>query len=192
MSNKASWRKYIAPSLIVGMPVGVIVLSAVSFAFRWGIPEGRVHHGMLVSPPIALATVLADETDAEHLDPRRPRWRLAVVQRECADMCQQRVSDAENMKLSVGRETGELRLLRLVAPMGEGSAETDDEGWQVARLSPKGAATLSEVCGELDGCMAMVSQQHDIAFVYPTSDSSPRLILEDILKILRNTPDTSR
>jgi hypothetical protein len=102
-------RTLILVALIFASPM---LLAAVLIAGGW-MPEGRRNYGVLIDPPVSVATTTATLQTGDVFTFTTPQWHWTLLVRmpaQCDQPCLDRLDQLGNLRISLGRHAAKLRI----------------------------------------------------------------------------------
>ena len=110
-------RKLVLIALMFAAPL----LIATVLAFSGWLPEGRRNYGVLVDPPQQIA-VNSIAIDGSAFQWATPQWHWTLIVRipeTCNDSCRTRLDQVGNLRISLGRHAGKLRIVADHEPLAD-------------------------------------------------------------------------
>jgi len=101
--------------LLLGVGLAPFVLATLMYYTGWGIPRGRVNHGQLLRPPVAVAELGLIQADGKPLaalfDPTldQRRWLMLVMAPRCDERCDHMLYLAHQIHVALGKDASRLR-----------------------------------------------------------------------------------
>ena len=101
--------------LLFGIGLAPFVLATLMYYTGWGIPRGRVNHGSLLQPPVAVADMGLVRSDGQPLNSlfranqEGRRWLLLVMAPSCNARCGHMLYLTHQIQVALGKDAGRLR-----------------------------------------------------------------------------------
>ncbi|MDG1462617.1 MAG: hypothetical protein P8R04_03530 [Gammaproteobacteria bacterium] len=95
---------------------GPLAIAIIIYATSGWRPDGSTEKGEFLSPPVTIPDITFQEaTDREPRKHLRGVWNVVYAgPGECAELCQSRLVDARQMRLSFGKDAGRVQQVFLV------------------------------------------------------------------------------
>jgi hypothetical protein len=101
--------------LLLGIGLAPFVLATFMYYTGWGIPQGRVNHGQLLRPPVAVADLGLVRDNGKPLsaifDPAvaKRHWLMLVMAPQCDERCDHMLYIAHQIHVALGKDADRLR-----------------------------------------------------------------------------------
>ncbi len=173
-------------TLVLGLPLGLMLLAWLMYKTGLGVPQLRHNHGILLSPPFQAAPALPLYEQG---------WTLLLpAPGVCAEDCRQRLYRTRQVHVALGREAWRLQRLHWAttnAPTREESEflRREHPGIRVHHQvpAPEWSAQVGRdpgVTGRWDDYFYLVDPRGFLVMAYKNTDSGAGL-LEDLRFLLR-------
>ncbi len=101
--------------LLLAIGLAPFVLATFMYYTGWGIPQGRVNHGQLLRPPVAVADLGLIRDNGKPLgaifDPAvtKRHWLMLVMAPRCDERCDHMLYLAHQIHVALGKDADRLR-----------------------------------------------------------------------------------
>lgn len=174
--------------LLFGIGLAPFLLATLMYYTGWGIPSGRVNHGSLLQPPVAVAAMGLTRGDGQPLsslfsDSREQRrWLLLIMAPGCDAGCEHMLFVTHQIQVALGKDAGRLRRA-LWSRQGPVNAD-GHPGLLKLRAAP-GPALWPGLQGSATGMQLYLVDPHGNVILRYPGDTKGKPVLEDLKRLMK-------
>lgn len=170
--------------ILIGLVFAAPIMIASLLAFSGWLPEGRRNYGVLVEPPQRLE-VATSTTSGDAFTWTTPQWHWTLVVRipaHCDPSCRTRLDQVGNLRISLGRHAGKLRIATDRAPASGSVLDTASGVYVLGNLPAPVEARLPAPAADV--AMALVDPAGYLMLTFPERADLAR-VRKDLGKLIR-------
>lgn len=178
--NKKGLSGRTLAAVIMGTPLVLMALATFMYVAGWNTPEGRVNHGLLLTPVVPITALFVADTP----EVTSEKWQLILrVGSKCDADCEAWIVTLRQLHVTLGKN--ESRVERLYISDQPVPKTVDTVGFYrtvTGQLTDIQTLTNRAPMGNTS---IFVSDPLGNMMLYYTQDTNPKDIMEDVKKLLK-------
>ena len=167
-------------AVIMGTPLVLMALATFMYMAGWNTPEGRVNHGLLLTPVVPITALFVQDTP----EVASEKWQLILrVGSDCDAACETWVVQLRQLHVALGKN--ESRVERLYVSDQPVPVAVDNVGYYRTLTGPLTDIESLTQSKPVGNTAIFVSDPLGNMMLYYTQDSNPKDIMVDVKKLLK-------